>query len=90
MTEMTPLRDKLRVSLLPTPQVSSLIVAPEQDTMVRWATIQAIGPDANQRFDEADHLQVGQEVLVNLLSAQQFGDEYIVPVGALLAIRTPD
>jgi hypothetical protein len=85
---MAPLRDKLRVSLLPTPQASKLIIAPDQDTMVRWATVQAVGPDTNERFAPEDAVKVGQEVLVNLLSAQQFGDDYIVPVGALLATRS--
>ena len=90
MSEMTPLRDKVLLSVLPTPQKSALIIAPEQETVIRWAKRLAIGPDATERFASDDQVQIGQTVLVNLMSAQQFGDDYIVPVGALLATRTED
>lgn len=89
MTEPQPCRDKVRITLLPTPQLSTHIIAPTQETVIRRATITAIGPDVNERFGPEDQVEIGQTVLVNIMSAQQFGDEdYIVPVGALLATLT--
>lgn len=85
-----PLRDKLRVALLPEPEVSALIAAPPRDTVIRRATIRALGPDVNQRFQPEDALAVGDEVLVNLMAAQEFGEEYVLPVGSILATFQED
>ena len=80
MSGISPLSHFITVSLLPSARASSVILTPETDSPMRWATIEAIGPLVRD-------LQVKQEALVSTHQGTYFGDTLLLPAGSVLATR---
>jgi co-chaperonin GroES (HSP10) len=78
-----PIGDKLRVEVLPQEERSKILVTASRETPLRRCRITALGPDANQK--KSPKLSVGMVVLCNILTAQQFGEELILPSNAVVA-----
>lgn len=82
MSYFQPVRDKVCVTLLPTPERSALLVTASDDTPIRFANITALGP-------EVKTLTIGQRVLVNILTGQSVGEqEVILPLSGVWAVVT--
>lgn len=83
MPEATPIRDKIRVEVLPQAERSKVLHTIERETPLRRCRIEALGPDANAR--KSPKLSVGQIILCNILSGQAFDASLIVPASAVVA-----
>lgn len=83
-----PLGDKLCVQLLPQAERSQVIATITRETPLRRATIVRLGPDANVRHE--GKLAEGKTVLVNILPAQAFGDDLVLPSSAVIATFKED
>ena len=83
MTELHPLGHMMRVRPLPTPPASTILVTPDPETVVRWVTVEAIGPLVRS-------VPAGCEALVSFNTAQLVGQDglALLPDTATLLIRS--
>lgn len=65
------MRDKVLVTVLPSPEQSGLIVRAPTETPIRRVKVDAVGPDAR--------VEVGRIYLANILAGQGFGDQLVLP-----------
>lgn len=68
---LQPQRNKVLVTVLPSPEQSGLIVRAPTETPIRRVKVLAVGPDAS--------VEVGRIYLANILSGQGFGDDLVLP-----------
>lgn len=81
MPEILPLGHMMRVRPLPPSPRSALLHVPTDDTILKWVTVEAVGPLVRA-------LPAGCEALVSYNTAQIVGDDLaLLPDAAVLLTR---
>ena len=74
----TPLRDKVLTTLQPIPESTGRIIRPTESSHLRYATVDAIGP-------EVTLVSAGQTVLLNPALGQAVMSHLLIPQSAIVA-----
>ena len=68
--QLLPQRNKVVVTVLPSPEQSGSIIRPPTETPIRRVQVEAVGPDAS--------VEAGKLYLANILGGQQVGDQLVL------------
>lgn len=74
---LEPLASNILVKLRNLPETTGIIVRVARDEVTRIADVLAVGPEVRD-------VTAGQAVVINILTAHEVGDRYLVPESGVL------